>query len=174
MDGIEDARGMAAADFDGDGDVDFVINNYNAKAAVHINELPVRSWIAVRVRGVKSNRDGIGAEVQAVVGGRRLDRIVGAGHSYASQFSLQQTIGLGDATGVDDLRVRWPDGRIESFGPFRSGSRVVVVEGKGRDVVDVATAGMPRSADGPGWPRWPFFAAFGVVAAVFWWRRRAL
>ncbi len=132
LDDLADARGLAGADFDQDGDVDFVINNYRARAAYYENRLGQRNaWIALRVQGTQSNRDGIGAVITVRMEAGRQTRVVGAGHGYASQNSLEQVFGLGDTSRVDVV-VRWPGGAREAFGPFEATQRLTLVEGSGR------------------------------------------
>ena len=110
LDSLSDGRGIAASDFDGDGDLDFIINNYNRPAHYFVNELPRRHWLRVRLRGRESNRDGIGATIRVRTGDRLQTRVVTAGDGYASQFSRVAHFGLGDSEVVDVLEVTWPGG----------------------------------------------------------------
>ena len=176
LDGVLDARGMATADFDHDGDADFVLNNYNAQASYLVNRMaPKRGWLAVRVEGTEANRDGVGAEVIAEIGQRRLVRLVSAGHSYASQFSLEQVVGVGEAKGVDALKVRWPDGSVEDFGPHALGQRVRLIQGRG---VGKATASLASTAGPtgggltPGWILAALALILGGAALVYLSRRQ--
>lgn len=143
--GTEDGRGMAVSDFDHDGDVDFVVNNYRAKVTCYENQIgQQKRWLAVRLQGTRSNRDGIGATVWFEAGDLLQAHVVGAGHGYAAQYSLEQLVGLGDRPRVDRVRVRWPSGLHEAFGPFDAGQRLTLVEGSGRPVADApAAAGQP-------------------------------
>jgi hypothetical protein len=134
LDGIADARGFAASDFDHDGDVDLVVNNYNSPAYYYVNHWKEKGqWLAVRLKGTKSNRDGIGAIITAVTGRHSQHRLVGAGHAYTGQFSKEQIFGLGQAESAE-IRVRWPDGREEHFGQQKALQRTVLVEGKGQPI----------------------------------------
>jgi hypothetical protein len=56
---------------------------------------------------------------------------VKTGSSYASQSELPLTFGLGVATKVDGLRVRWPNGRVETAGSLQANQLVTVKEGGG-------------------------------------------
>jgi enediyne biosynthesis protein E4 len=112
LDSLRDGRGLAVSDFDGDGGLDFVINNYVAPAHYYVNRVPNRGhWLRVRLRGRASNRDGIGAIIRVRTGDRRQMRVVSAGDGYASQTSRVAHFGLGDAQVIDELEVTWPDGR---------------------------------------------------------------
>src|SRR5207302_322744 len=116
LDSLRDGRGLAVSDFDGDGGLDFIINNYNAPAQYFVNHVPNRGhWLRVRLRGRQSNRDGIGAIIRARAGDLRMMRVVTAGDGYASQYSRVAHFGLGDATAVDELSVMWPSGVEQKF-----------------------------------------------------------
>ena len=120
----KDGRGMATADFDNDGDLDLVINNNpgdsgdpeRARAVLLRNNVgQQRSWLAVELEGVESNRDAIGALVTIERNGRKQVRLVTAGSGFSSQHSARLYFGLNDQTQVDALTVRWPKGRVERF-----------------------------------------------------------
>ena len=145
LDGVADARGIAFADLDRDGDADLLVNNYKAKTAYYVNGLADgASWLAVRVEGRRANRDGVGAQIIATVGERRLVRLVG-NHGYSGQSSLEQIFGLADSTEVDRLEVRWPDGTIEDFGgPHPAGQRLRLVEGMGVPSAPASVVRKPR------------------------------
>ena len=123
-DDIKDARGMATADFDNDGDLDIVTNNNPgdsgraelARATILRNNVGARrNWLAVELEGTESNRDGVGALVTVETGGEKQVRQVAAGSGFASQHSARLYFGLDDETQVSALTVRWPGGRVERF-----------------------------------------------------------
>ena len=124
-------RGAAFADYDNDGDVDAFIVNHGGPGLLLRNDGGNRNrWLAVEVRGSKSNRQGIGAKVRLVVGQNSYVRQVGAQASYLSQNSLVETFGLGAATQVDTLEISWPSGtRDVRVGPTAN-QRIVVTEGQ--------------------------------------------
>ncbi|HND51089.1 MAG TPA: CRTAC1 family protein [Pirellulaceae bacterium] len=105
------SRCAATADFDGDGRVEIVTNNFNHEPYFFRNELPKKHYVALRLRGVRSNRDAVGAVVRIVDGERTLTRQVHAAGGYLSHSSKTLHFGLGDSTKVPKLEVTWPDGR---------------------------------------------------------------
>ena len=124
-------RGAAYADFDGDGDLDVVITANSGSPRLLRNETEAGSLLRVQLVGTRGNRDGIGARVEATVGGETRWRRVRTGSSYASQSELPITFGLGGAPLVDTLRVVWPDGRMEEVYQIEGNQRVSIEEDRG-------------------------------------------
>jgi hypothetical protein len=125
------SRGSAAGDLDGDGTLEVVINNLGARPSLLKNVAPQKNWLLVQCRGVKSNRDAIGARVYIQVGDRRLSGEVQSGTSFVSQDDSRQHFGLGSDGRHSWIEVAWPGGERERF-PGGAANRVVVVEqGKG-------------------------------------------
>jgi enediyne biosynthesis protein E4 len=127
------SRGAAFADFDNDGDVDVLVNNVHDTPELYRLDLrEPRSWLAVRLVGVKSNRSAIGARVRATVDGITYVQEVRGGGSYYSQNDLRVHFGLGTALKVDRLEIRWPLGSEEAWSNVEINRILTVKEGSGQ------------------------------------------
>ncbi len=123
-------RGAAFGDYDDDGRVDVLVSSVNDRAVLLHNETAdANHWLAVKLVGTSSNRDGLGARVTVQVGGTRQVHEVHGGGSYLSQSDLRAHFGLGKATVVPALEVRWPSGIVDRLENVAA-DRVVVVEEK--------------------------------------------
>jgi len=127
------ARGAAYLDYDRDGDLDLLVTASGGPARLLRNDGGNRNgWIRVALVGTRSNRDGIGARVQAMIDGKPGPwAMLKTGSSYCSQSELPVTLGLGAVGRVSALRVTWPDGRIETTGPLEANRAVTITEGRG-------------------------------------------
>jgi len=122
------ARGACFADYDNDGKVDAFVVNLGARGALlHNVSTSAGHWVEVKLKGTKSNRDGIGARVEVLAAGKRWTAERAAGSGYLSQDDGRMHFGLGTATSIDKLFVHWPGGReqvVEKLGV----DRVITVE----------------------------------------------
>jgi hypothetical protein len=110
------SRGAAFGDFDNDGDIDVLVINMNDRPSLYRNEGGNRNhWITLRLEGVRSNRDAIGARVEISANNRTQIHEVRSGGSYLSHNDMRLHFGLGNAQRVDRIRVRWPNGRVEDL-----------------------------------------------------------
>ena len=107
------ARGLAAADYDGDGDLDLAVTQNGGAARLLRNDSPPGRWLRVALAGTASNSSGYGALVTAVTGERRIARRLVSGRSYLSASEPVVTLGLGDADRIDRVEVLWPSGVLQ-------------------------------------------------------------
>lgn len=126
-------RGAAAADYDRDGDIDVAINHLNGPLALLRNDTrPAGHWLQIELIGTRSNRGGVGAVVTVDLGQRSLVRARQAGSGYLSCNEERMTIGLGDATRVPRVSVRWPSGLRECWTDVSVNKFLQFKEGTGK------------------------------------------
>jgi hypothetical protein len=126
------SRGAAFGDFDNDGDVDVLVFNMNEPPSLLRNDQ--RSglhWIAIALEGVRSDRAAIGATVRVTAGGRVQARAALSQSSYYSHDDLRLHFGLGSATRVDAVEVRWPSGGVDTLRNVPADRFVRIKEGIG-------------------------------------------
>ena len=126
------SRALAAGDIDNDGDLDLLVTNNGQGADLLRNDGGHRNTaLVVRTVGKQSNRQGVGARLRLVAGSKTQIREIKTGSSYLSQSDLRQHFGLGRATEVDRLEIRWPSGRTDVLQKIAANSIITVVEGEG-------------------------------------------
>jgi hypothetical protein len=110
-------RGLASGDFDNDGRIDaLVIDDDGPVLLLHNQGGAVGNWIGLKLIGSgRSNRDALGARVTLEAGGRTQVREVQTAGSYLSASDSRVHFGLGKATGVGRITVRWPDGQVQTL-----------------------------------------------------------
>ncbi len=114
-----DGRGIAMADYDNDGLLDLYQTNANQPALLYRAVAEnAGGWVQLRLRGTRSNRDAIGARVLLTTDdGETYLREVNGGNAYSSSSSTRVHIGVGAASRVVKLEVRWPSGAREIWVP---------------------------------------------------------
>lgn len=127
--------GGAWADLDNDGDLDLYLPNAAGDNRLFRNDEAIapgagngNHWLHVRLEGTVSNRSAIGAVVKLTAGGNTLTRHVTSGASYLSSDSLAVEFGLGAATVIDELEIRWPSGIVQLLGNVSIDQRIDVIE----------------------------------------------
>ena len=138
------ARGCAFGDFDNDGDIDIVVNCVNdLPQLIRCDSITGNHWIKVRTIGVKSNRSGIGSRVKCVAKLPGIEQPVEqvdevrSGGSYFSQNDLRVHFGVGKATRVDLLEIRWPSGHVDELKNLDVDRVIYVKEGQGIVKTDI-------------------------------------
>jgi enediyne biosynthesis protein E4 len=109
-------RGVAFADFDNDGDIDFIIANLNGSPRLFRNDRRDRNnWVMFKTVGTESNRDGIGARISVRTG--QLEQIWEVKRTVGiySASDPRAHFGLGKAERIDSVTVRWPSGKTQEF-----------------------------------------------------------
>ena len=110
-------HGAAFADFDNDGRVDVVVSAIGGYAKLYRNLSPVPGhWLALRLVGTKSNRDGLGARVRLTLptGVQEYNHATTA-VGYASSSEPLVRFGLGPYEQAKEIQIRWPSGRVETL-----------------------------------------------------------
>ncbi|HEY6967604.1 MAG TPA: CRTAC1 family protein [Candidatus Angelobacter sp.] len=128
-------RGAAYLDYDNDGDLDLLITTNNGPARLLRNDNGNQNdMLRVRLIGVRSNRDGIGAKVFAKASnGAQQFAMVKTGSSYLSQSELPITFGLGkpESGKTVSLEILWPSGQKTSLSGLQPNQSITVQEQKG-------------------------------------------
>lgn len=127
------SRSAVAADLTNTGRMDLVLNDYLTGPRVFPNVHKTKNaWLKVRLRGVKTNRFGVGATIRLFVKGLPPQmRMISAGTNYLSQQSFVATFGLGQAKHADSITVTWPNGKKQKVkGPFAAKTIVTVRESR--------------------------------------------
>jgi hypothetical protein len=125
------SRALVAADVDDDGDLDLLVTNNGDTPDLLRNDSVTGHALLVRLEGVRSNRQGIGARVWVTAGAKRQLRDVKAGSSYLGQNDTRVHVGLGAATAPVTLEIDWPSGQREVVPGVGVDQLVVVREAQG-------------------------------------------
>jgi hypothetical protein len=133
--GVWGARGTRSAvifDVDGDGDLDIVTNEFGTVPMVLVSNLTEKTrvrYLAVKLIGTTSNRDGLGAVVKVTAGGSTYTKVLDGNSGYLSHSVYPLYFGLGAAQSVDSVEVLWPSGKRQSVQrPIEINSRIDVRE----------------------------------------------
>jgi len=124
------SRGAAFNDLDNDGDIDAVILNSRCGPTILRNDSPKGNhWIQIRLRGTKTNRDGVGARVKVIAGGLTQVAEVHSGQGYQSHFGMRLHFGLAKRDRVDRIEVNWIGGGTEVRTDIPADQLLVIAEG---------------------------------------------
>ena len=102
------SRGAAFDDLDNDGDVDAVVLNSRREPTIIRNDSANdHHWIQIRLRGTRTNRDGVGSRVIVVAGDLVQVDEVHSGRGYQGHYGSRLHFGLGRRDRIDRIEVHW-------------------------------------------------------------------
>jgi hypothetical protein len=122
-------RGLAAGDVDNDGKLDLLIVSEGQRLAYFHNEGPAAHFLTLKLEGTTSNREAIGAKVAVTSAGRRQVAQRYGGGSFLSACDPRLHFGLGSATRIETVEIRWPSGRIDHLVGLAADTGYLVREG---------------------------------------------
>ena len=125
-------RGMALGDFDNDGDDDVLTSNNGEPPLLLRNQGGNRNnWIGLQLIATKSNPAAVGAVITWQAGTLKRTRLKTSGGSYLSSHDPREILGVGSATKIDSMEIRWPSGKVDKLTNPPLNKYVKVVEGSG-------------------------------------------
>jgi enediyne biosynthesis protein E4 len=125
-------RGLAAADFDNDGDIDFAINVRGDYPELLRNDGGnANNWLTVNLVGTKSNRDGLGSVLKLMSEGFTQVKQSKGGMSYMAANDPRIHFGLGKRKAIESLQITWPSGQVENLSKVPINQIITVKEGAG-------------------------------------------
>ncbi len=124
------SRGAAWGDYDEDGDLDVIVNEIDGAPSLLRNDggNQAGNWLLLKLQGTKSNRNAVGARVTLKVGDLAQVQEVYAGDSYLSHSDWRLHFGLGSAKIVDEIEIKWPNGKVEKKTKIAANQVLKIVE----------------------------------------------
>ncbi|MBS0207206.1 MAG: VCBS repeat-containing protein [Planctomycetes bacterium] len=124
-------RSAVRLDWNGDGRDDLAVGHLFDKTVLLTNTTPNPGhFLAIRLIGVQSCRDAIGAILRARTGSRTLVHQLTAGDGYQASNERRIVFGVGSASKIDELEIQWPSRRIQRFTDLPTGCEIIVPEGR--------------------------------------------
>lgn len=122
-------RGGAYLDYDGDGCLDVVVNNFGQPAKLFGNACTSENhWLRVRLRGSSSGTDGLGAKIEVTAAGKTQVRKTMSGSTFMGQNMLDAHFGIGNTTTVDSMTIYWPSGKTQTLTNVPADQIVTITE----------------------------------------------
>jgi hypothetical protein len=122
-------RGACFGDYDNDGDLDAYIVNLNDRGVLLRNNKGNRNnWIEIKLRGTKSNRDGIGAKIKVQTGGKTQTAQKISTTGYLSQNDPRMHFGIGKNQRADKIEIRWPSGKTQVLENIEANRIITITE----------------------------------------------
>ena len=129
------SRGMGLDDLDNDGDIDVVILNSRREPTILRNDSKSKNhWLQIRLRGTKTNRDGVGARVKVFTQDLVQIDEVHSGRAYQSHFGTRLHFGLGAHKKTGRIEVHWIGGKVDVFENVAADQLLTLVEGTSKKV----------------------------------------
>ena len=111
---LKEPRAIITGDYDNDGAVDLLITQNHGPAVLLRNEGGNQNhWLRLALKGLNDNKSAIGTKVEVFSGGNRQKFEIYGSNGYLGQNSPYLTVGLGDATQADIVRMLWPTGVLQ-------------------------------------------------------------
>ncbi|HEX8492529.1 MAG TPA: CRTAC1 family protein [Pyrinomonadaceae bacterium] len=125
-------RGMAVGDFDNDGRIDVLIsNNGEAPLLLRNDGGTQNNWLGLQLVATKSNPSAVGVKLSWQAGGVKRSRLKTSGGSYLASHDPREVLGIGTASKIDVVEIRWPSGKVDKLMNPPINTYLKVVEGEG-------------------------------------------
>ncbi len=137
-----DSKGVLSFDYDNDGDLDLMITNNYARPHFYentINESTTNNHVKFKLVGTSSNRDGIGTVV-TVKSQENIQYRIYQGVGFVSQSQIPLHYGVGQATNLDSIALKWPSGTVDVYYDLPVNATIEFTEGEGYEVLEVSEA----------------------------------
>jgi enediyne biosynthesis protein E4 len=125
------SRGLSVGDYDNDGDLDvLVINNGQPPVLLRNDGGNRNNWLGLNLVATKSNSAAVGAIITWEVKGVKRTRLKTGGGSYLSSHDPREILGIGQATKIDSVQIKWPSGQVDKLTDVPINKYIKVVEGQ--------------------------------------------